>query len=91
MAFDPAAATAAYVNGLGPAALEKAAAYTSGGHWLLLWGLVVTGLTSWIIIRLGILDKLSAKMANRGFAFRTWAICAFFLLLSSLITLRWGI
>ena len=91
MTFDPAAATAAYVNGLGPATLEKAAAYTNGGHWLLLWGLVVTGLTSWVIIRLGILEKLSAKMANRGFAFRTWAICAFFLLLSSLITLPWGI
>lgn len=91
MAFDPAAATAAYINGLGPAALDKAAAYTSGGHWLLLWGLVVTGLTSWIVIRLGILDKLSAKMANRGFAFRTWAICAAFLLLSALITLPWGL
>lgn len=91
MAFDPAAATAAYINGLGPAALEKAAAYTSGGHWLLLWGLVVSGLTSWIVIRLGILDKLSAKMSNRGYAFRTWAICAAFLLLSSLITLPWAL
>jgi STE24 endopeptidase len=44
MAFDPQAATAAYIDALGPAALEKAAAYTTGGHWLLLWGLLVTGL-----------------------------------------------
>ena len=39
MTFDPSAATAAYIDGLGPEALAKAAAYTSGGHWLLLWGL----------------------------------------------------
>ena len=31
MAFDPAAATAAYIDGLGPEALVKAAAYTTGG------------------------------------------------------------
>ena len=91
MAFDPAVATAAYIDGLGPEALAKAAAYTAGGHWLLLWGLVVSGLTSWIIIRLGILDKLSAKLAARGFALRTWLICAVFLIVSSLISLPWAL
>lgn len=91
MAFDPAAATAAYIDGLGPEALAKAAAYTTGGHWLLLWGLVVSGLTSWIIIRLGILDKLSATLGGRGFALKTWLICAAFLILSSLISLPWGL
>ncbi len=91
MAFDPAAATAAYIDGLGPEALEKAAAYTTGGHWLLLWGLAVSGLTSWIIIRLGILDRLSARLAARGFALRTWLVCAVFLIVSSLISLPWAI
>ncbi len=91
MAFDPAAATAAYINGLGPEALAKAATYTTGGHWLLLWGLVVSGLTSWIIIRMGILDKLSNTLAARGFALRTWIICAAFMLISALITLPWGL
>lgn len=38
MTFDPAVATAAYIDGLGPEALAKAAAYTTGGHWLLLLG-----------------------------------------------------
>jgi STE24 endopeptidase len=89
MTIDPAAATAKYIDGLGPAALEKAAAYTSGGHWLLLWGLVVTGLVSWIFIRFGILETLSNKLAARGFALRTWLVCAAFMLLSSLLTLPW--
>ena len=91
MAFDPAVATAAYINGLGPDALAKAAAYTTGSHWLLLWGLVVSGLTSWIIIRLGILDKLSAKLSARGDALRIWLICSVFLLVSSLISLPWAL
>lgn len=91
MAIDPAAATAAYIDSLGPETLAKAAAYTSGSHWLLLWGLVVSGLTSWIIIRLGILDSLSARLAGRGFVLRTWLVCAAFMLLSSLISLPWAI
>ncbi len=91
MTIDPAAATAKYIDGLGPAALEKAAAYTSGGHWLLLWGLVVTGLVSWIIIRTGILEKLSNKLAARGFALRTWLVCTAFILVSSLLTLPWDL
>lgn len=91
MAFNPAAATADYIQGLGPEALAKATAYTSGGHWLLLWGLVVSGLASWIIIRWGILETLSAKLAARGFALRTWIICAAFMLISALITLPWGL
>jgi STE24 endopeptidase len=91
MKFDPAAATAAYVDSLGPAALEKAAAYTAGNHWLILWGLVVTGLASWIIIRLGFLDKLSTRLASRGFPLRAWLVCAAFMLISALITLPWAV
>jgi STE24 endopeptidase len=91
MAFDPAAATAAYIDSLGPEALAKAAAYTSGGHWLLLWGLIVSGLTSWIIIRTGILDRVAARFAARGFALRTWLICVVFLAVSSLISLPWAL
>jgi STE24 endopeptidase len=91
MTIDPAAATAKYIDGLGPAALEKAADYTSGGHWLLLWGAIVAGVVSWIFIRLGILESLSNKLAARGFALRTWLVCTAFLLLSSLLTLPWDL
>ena len=39
--MSPAAETARYIDSLGPQALAKAAAYTHGNHWLLLWGLLV--------------------------------------------------
>lgn len=91
MPFDPASATAAYIDALGPEALAKAAAYTGGGHWLLLWSTVIGGLASWIIVRWGILDRLSEKLAGRGFVLRTWIVCAVFFLTSSLITLPWGL
>lgn len=91
MAFDPEAATAAYIDGLGPEALSKAAAYTSGAHWLLLWGLAVTALVSWLIVRWGALSTVSTKLAGRGFALRTWLVCTLFLLISSLLSLPWSI
>ena len=37
MKFDPNAATARYIDSLGPAALQKAHHYTVGKEWLLLW------------------------------------------------------
>ena len=91
MTFDPSAVTAAYIDGLGPEALAKAAAYTSGGHWLLLWGLVVTALVSWVIVRWGVLDALSAKLSARSFALRTWLVGVVFFLLSGLLTLPWSL
>ncbi|WP_199554676.1 M48 family metallopeptidase [Sandaracinobacteroides hominis] len=62
MSFDPAQATAAYIDSLGPEALAKAAAYTSGGHWLLLWGLLVSAVTTWLLIRSGLLERLAARL-----------------------------
>lgn len=91
MSFDPAAATKAYIDGLGPEALAKAAAYTTGSEWLMLWGLLVSALVSWIFIRLGILDRLAAKLERRGTALRTFLLCATFLLLSAVLTLPWDI
>ena len=44
MSFDPQAATAAYIDSLGADALAGATAYTTGGHWLLLWNLLVSAL-----------------------------------------------
>jgi STE24 endopeptidase len=58
--FDPAAATAAYLATLPPEAHAKATAYTQGGHWLLLWGTLVSILVSWIVIKTGILVRTRA-------------------------------
>ena len=70
MAFNPAAETARYIDALGPEALQKAADYTSATHWMLLWGLLVSAVVTWIIVRVGILDKVSAKLDKRGWGLR---------------------
>lgn len=71
MAFNPAAETARYIDSLGPEALQKAADYTSASHWMSLWGLLASAVVTWIIVRLGILDKVSAKLEKRGWSLRT--------------------
>ncbi|MDQ0463905.1 STE24 endopeptidase [Caulobacter ginsengisoli] len=60
--FDPAAATAAYLAQLPPEVHAKATAYTQGGHWLLLWGFVVSLVIALIIVRLGVLDRISGSL-----------------------------
>jgi STE24 endopeptidase len=91
MAFNPAAETARYIDGLGPAALDKAASYTSASHWMLLWGLIASAVVTWIIVRLGILDKVAAKLEKRGWALRTWLVGVAFFLVYAVINLPWGI
>lgn len=91
MAFNPAAETARYIDALGPEALQKAADYTSATHWMLLWGLLVSAVVTWIIVRVGILDKVSAKLDKRGWGLRTWLVGVTYFLVSALISLPWGI
>ncbi len=55
--FDAAAATATYLATLTPEQHAKATAYTQGGHWLLLWGTLVSIAVSWIVIRSGVLVR----------------------------------
>jgi STE24 endopeptidase len=91
MSFDPQAATAAYIDALGADALAKAAAYTAGNHWLLLWGLVVSAAFTWVIVRWGILDRLAARLNRRGPNLRAFLISAVYFVLATLITLPWEI
>jgi len=91
MTPDPAAATQAYIDALGPDALAKSAAYTTGGHWLLLWGLVVTGVVTWLIVRWGILDRVAARLARRGPNLRALLVAATYFLVAALITLPWSL
>jgi STE24 endopeptidase len=91
MAFNPAAETARYIDSLGPEALEKAANYTSASHWMLLWGLIASAAVTWIIVKIGILDKVAAKLETRGWALRTWLVGVTFFLIYALINLPWGI
>ena len=89
MSFDPQAATAAYIDSLGPDALAKAAAYTTGGHWLLLWNLLVSAVIAWLIVRSGILYRISTKVGARRFNLRAFVIAAVYFLVANLISLPW--
>ena len=91
MAFDPAVETARYIDSLGPEALQKAASYTTATHWLMLGGLFVTALVTWIIVRSRLLDRLSARLEKSGWGLRTWVITTSFFFLSALISLPWGL
>jgi STE24 endopeptidase len=89
MSFDPQAATAVYIDSLGPDALAKAAAYTTGGHWLLFWNLLVSAVIAWLIVRSGILDRISTKVGARRFNLRAFVIAAVYFLVANLISLPW--
>ena len=91
MAFDPAAETARYIDSLGSEALQKAASYTTESHWLLLGGLVVAAIVTWIIVRSGLLERVAAKLQNRAWALRTGLICLTFFIVSAVLSLPWSI
>jgi STE24 endopeptidase len=91
--FDPAAATAAYMATLSPAAHAKATAYTQGGHWLLLWGWAVSVLAAWIIIRTGALarteERIERKKAHPVLV--SAVISALFMVFDFVLELPWSI
>jgi STE24 endopeptidase len=89
MAFDPNVATARYIDGLGPAALQKAHDYTVGKEWMLLWGVVVTAIVTWLIVKSGMLDKLDAKFAERRRNVKAFVITLTYFIVSALLTLPW--
>lgn len=91
--FDPAAATSVYLAQLSPEAHAKAAAYTQGGHWLLLWSALVAVLIGWLVLRSGILAGLRARIEARRA--RPWlaaaAVLALYTVIETLLTLPWTI
>jgi STE24 endopeptidase len=91
MAFDPNAATARYIDSLGPAALQKAHDYTVGGHWMLLWGLVVSAIVTWLIVRSGVLDRIEAKIPERRRNLRAFVVSLVFIIVSALLSVPWAI
>lgn len=52
-AFDPEAATRAYLDTLQGAARARSDAYFEGGYWLLLWGALISVAASWAMLRFG--------------------------------------
>jgi STE24 endopeptidase len=91
MAFDPNAATAAYINSLGPAALQKAHDYTVGKEWMLLWGLVAAAVVTWLIVRLRLLDRIEGRLPERRRNLRAFVVAFIYLIVSAILTLPWSI
>jgi STE24 endopeptidase len=91
MAFDPNAATARYIDSLGPAALQKAHDYTVGKEWMLLWALVVAAVVTWLIARSGILDRLQAKLGDKRRNLGALVVAFVYLIISTILTLPWAI
>ena len=85
------AATARYIDGLGAANLEKAAAYTHGNHWILLWNLVIAGLVTWLIVKSGLLDRIESRIGERRRGLRAFTVGLAYFLVSAVITLPWTI
>lgn len=91
--FDPAAATAAYLAQLPPEAHVKAQHYTQGGHWLLLWGFIVSVLAAWIIIRTGVLTKVEQGLERKkGRPFlASFVVAVVFVAFTWLLELPWSV
>lgn len=85
----PAQEAARMVDSLGPEALAKAQAYTTGGHWVLLGGVLVTVLVAVIMVRLRLLDRIAARFAEPRQFGPTLVVSAAFLVISTLIALPW--
>jgi len=85
------AATARYIDSLGPAALQKAHDYTVGKEWILLWALVVTAVVTWLIVRSGLLDRLDRRFAERRRNLRAFVVSLVFFLASTVLSLPWDL
>jgi len=91
MAFNVDVATARFIDSLGPAALQKAHDYTVGKEWMLLWGLIVSAIVTWLIVRSGVLDGLETRMKKRGFALKAFVVGAVYFVISAILTLPWSL
>ena len=93
MSIDPAAETARWLATLSPEDLERAVAYTRGGHWLLLWGAIVGIVVAWIIIRTGVLSGIRDRLERRRKRPKlvSLVVGVTYLLMSFVLTLPWAI
>jgi STE24 endopeptidase len=92
-AFDPEAATQAYLATVKGAARAKSDNYFEGGYWLILWGAVVAILSDFIILR----SRLSARFRDWAarVAKKRWLVPALYVIpytiVGTLIMLPWTI
>ena len=85
----PAQEAARLVDTLGPEALARAQAYTTGNHWMLLGGLAVSLLVAFVMVRLHLLDRIAARFREPRRFLPTLVVAAGFLLISTVLALPW--
>ena len=90
MAFDPQVATAAYIDTIGPEALAKAAAYTAGSHWLILWNLVVGVIVAVLVIRSRLLERVERRLERRAPNLRALSVGVVYFIFASVLSLPWS-
>ena len=92
-AFDPEAATRAYLDTLQGAARAKSNSYFEGGYWIILWSALVTIAAAWATLRFG-WSAAWARWAERVTK-RRWLQAALYAvpwtLVTSLLVLPWSI
>lgn len=90
--FDPAAATSQWLATLSPEETARAVSYTQGGHWLILWSLLVSLAVAWIIVRTGLLVAIRSRLERRRRRpnLTVLAVGAVYLILDFLLTLPWA-
>lgn len=91
MTFDPAAATQAYIDTLSAEELALARDYTTGNHWLILIGLIVSALVTWLIVKSGVLEKVYAKLPKNWPNLRVYVVAVIFSLVSTIISLPYSV
>ena len=93
MSIDPAAETARWLATLSPEDTARAISYTQGGHWLLLWGAIVSIAVAWIIIRTGVLSGIRDRLERRRKRPKLVSLLAgvTWLLMTFVLTLPWSI
>tara|TARA_R110002124_G_scaffold8843_4_gene46260 strand:- start:393 stop:1631 length:1239 start_codon:yes stop_codon:yes gene_type:complete len=91
--FDSAAATAQWMATLSPEDTARAVSYTQGGHWLLLWGVLVSIAVAWVIIRTGWLSAIRDRLERRRPRPKlvSLVVGVVYLLTSFVLTLPWAI
>jgi STE24 endopeptidase len=93
MAFDPAAATAAYLSTIPADVQARSIAYTEGGYWLLLWGLLLSALVTWIVLRSQLLVTLRNRIEQQRQrpVLVAFSVAVFYLALNFLLSFPWSV
>lgn len=89
--MSPQAATEAYIDTLGPEALELSRAYTAGNHWQILVGLLVSALITWLIVKSGVLNWVFSRISEKWPNLRVYTVALAFSICSSLLVLPYSI